>query len=220
MHGQILSIQNWLLAVSPGLLPLAAILFSFVNSWHCAVMCGPLVAGLEKNILLRTLLFRMIGYTTAGAAMGFFGQKLQHSLEFEVFGALGFILLSGISIFCLLPYLFKNLKFLSPHRALTALRGLAWGIMPCSLLIFLYGIAVFSRSAWLGGILLFIHALMTTPALAYTDRLLRRMGKLPSPVGLCLKWLIFALVVFNLLYFWGVVLGDSESARQRLMFCF
>ena len=71
---ELISLQQAVLKASPGLMPLMAIAYSFLNSWHCSLMCGPMLTAESRARLHRLFLFRLFGYTAVGAAFGFAGR--------------------------------------------------------------------------------------------------------------------------------------------------
>lgn len=220
MLAWLLDIQNWLVSVNSGLLPLGTIAFSFLNSWHCAFMCGSLVAGQPNRKLSQLLLLRLGSYTLYGAVLGYFGKHLRTSLELKVIGVISFIVLTIVTLLCIFPYLFEKMKFAAPSRLFSSFRGLFWGSIPCHLLMFLYGIAIITGDPIMGGGLLFIHAVMTTPALAYTNHLIIKLKRWSGRFSPILKMMIVILVLLNLFYFWGKLINGDEVARSKLIFCF
>ncbi|NJN97864.1 MAG: sulfite exporter TauE/SafE family protein, partial [Anaerolineales bacterium] len=86
----ILQSQQLLLGVSAALLPLGGLLYSFLNSWHCSIMCGPFAMVEEVRKFNLVLISRIVAYTSIGALMGALGQLLKDSLEVQLFGFVAF----------------------------------------------------------------------------------------------------------------------------------
>lgn len=219
MPDKILFAQNWLLHVYPGLLPLAGLVFSLLSSWHCILMCGPIIGRTSNRSASRLLAFRLFSYTFAGGVFGFFGEQLRSSLEMKAVGAISFFVFSAVTLFCVLPLVFPRLKKISAVHLLNQFRGLGWSFVPCHLLMFFYGIAILSSSALTGALILFGHAVMTTPALSFANSYLRNLSRMPRNYGLLAKGALLFLIVFNLCYFWGVLMAGELLAKHKLFFC-
>ena len=190
-------------------------------------MCGPFVLTGDKGELHRFLLFRLIGYTLAGALMGGAGSWLKHSLEFQVLNAFAFLGFSTVTLVFVLPQLLPRMSrvsvhgYLAPHfqnPRLRAIRGFLLALMPCHLLAFYYGIAALTTSPLWGGALLFSHAVMTTPALAYAVHFSRRLFRVPAIFRTGIRVVLVGLVIFNLLFFAGRIFYPNEESKH-ILFC-
>lgn len=219
MVDQIVLTQNWLLHIYPGLLPLVSFAFSFVSSWHCLLMCGPMIGRSSPHSTSRLLGFRIVSYTAAGAAFGYFGEQLRSSLEMKAFGFLSFFVFTGVTLLCILPLVFPALKKISAVNLLNQFRGIGWSFIPCHLLMFFYGVAILSSSAITGALILFGHAVMTTPALSFSSYFLKRLSYKPQTFGFLVKGALLFLIAFNLVYFWGVLMAGDALAKNKLLFC-
>jgi len=224
----VLKTQNWLISVSPGLMPLMALVYSMVNSWHCSVMCGSLATTENRKQLHQFLLFRLISYTLMGAVFGFAGKTLRNSLEFEFFNVLGFTIFVAITVVFVLPQLLPFLPKFSIYQILrprwsspmsASFRGALLALMPCHLLVFYYGVAALTGSPFLGGMLLLGHAAMTTPALAYAQHFVRHFKNASWMTQGLLRILLLGLILLNLFYFGGRLLHPTEDIHHRLLFC-
>ena len=224
----ILIAQNFLLNANQALMPLAALFYSALHSWHCAVMCGPLVVTSKSQQLHQLLLFRLFSYTAMGAFMGYAGQTLKNLLEFELLKVFAFIVFIFITLFFVLPKIFPMLNRFAVFRPRStssiqagshSLRGVLLAIVPCHLLIFFYGIAALSTSAVFGGALLFGHAVMTTPALSYSSRWATRIASGPTFFRPAIRILLLALLLFNLFYFAGHLFHAPADVKSHLLFC-
>lgn len=225
-----LNFQNWILDASPGLLPVAAIIYSTMNSWHCSLMCGPFAYAQKARHLHGFLLMRLIAYTMVGGVMGFIGRLLQKSLEFQAFRGLAFFLLCFLTIVFVVPQVIPNLPRLSltrfvpmgsgGQRSSMWVRGALLAALPCHLLAFYYGVAALTGSFFAGAAMLFIHAVMTTPALAYTQRVTRAISQMSWVVQYILRGVLLLLIALNLFYFAGRLLNPEGDVHDRILFCF
>lgn len=219
----LIDLQNLAFKLSPGLLPLFAIFYSFVNSWHCMAMCGPLLAGHNKKSLDRFFLVRILSYTACGALAGFAGKLLRASLELTLINAIGFFLLASISLYLILTYLLPRWRSRTNSRLITVpalLQGFLFPLMPCHLLGFYYGISALSGSAFSGALLLFVHSLSTMPALAYSQKAKRWLSHRSKFLEVSLRVILVLLVILNLAYFTGRILHGGEDVSNKVLFCF
>lgn len=204
----------------------AFITYSFLNSWHCSVMCGGLIFDGTRAAVHRTLLWRLISYSAMGALMGYFGQALIGSAEYKLLAAVGFVAMVAVSLTFLFPWLYG--KLFAPIRRMgerqllrshPRVRGLLIAAMPCHLLATCYGIAVLSGSAVLGALILFSHAVMTTPSLAYSwSRILTATKRWAWPRR-TLKIVLAIMMFVNLMYFGARLFGPEADIEQRILFC-
>ncbi|NJL24550.1 MAG: sulfite exporter TauE/SafE family protein [Calothrix sp. SM1_5_4] len=221
--------DSLLLTWGPAFLPLAALIYSFLNSWHCSVMCGPLTVSSARKDQHTLLLFRLISYTCMGGVAGYAGRLLHSSLEYEVLRVIAFGAFAAITVFLVLPQLIPSLpkfplnRFLKPLRRTTAppiVRGLLIAAVPCHLLGFYYGVAALTASPWLGAGLLFGHAVMTTPGLAYAWRVKELIAGAPALARTLLRLALIVLVAINLVYLGARILGSgSEGGAAPFGIC-
>lgn len=219
----LIDLQNLALKLSPGLLPLFAIFYSFVNSWHCMAMCGPLLAGHHKKSLDRFFLTRIASYTLMGALFGFMGTLLRASLELTLIKAIGFFLLSTISLYLVLTYLLPQWRSRTNSRLRSypaVLQGILFPLIPCHLLGFYYGISAVSGSTLSGGLLLFAHSISTMPALAYSQKAKRWLSNRSKFLEVSLRVVLIVLVTLNLAYFTGRILHSGDDVSNKILFCF
>lgn len=173
---------------------LSAFMISFLGSWHCAVMCGPIAV--HMNTQSRTLssyhVGRMISYMTMGALFGALGTKLlvpENKFVFSVvlLAVLFFIFISSLARFGPLPkklqwyYKFeqnmKSLlfqKFKINPKSSSLIVGLLTGLLPCGWLYTFYSAAILTKSAFAGALLLFIFNLGSLPALLGASQFFRK----------------------------------------------
>lgn len=223
----IVELKNFIISHNNSLLPILAMLFSFTNSWHCSLMCGPMISVTqEKN--KNYLFFRLVSYTLMGIITGFLGNILIYSLEFKLLNLISLGVLFTIAVISFFPKVFhifkKNRWIPSAHinkKYSAALTGSLMALIPCHLLFFYYGLSILIGSPWKGGVLLFIHALMTTPALAFTTKIekLLLIDK-KNRIGFSVRILLYFLVVFNFYIYLSKVFVDSGHKNMSELFCF
>lgn len=213
--------------IGTAFLPLAAWIYSGLNSWHCALMCGALSVGRNPKERHTLFLFRMLSYTSMGFLMGYAGLALKNSLEFGLVRVFAFIAFVLLSLFFVLPQLVPGLPhwslrgFLNLPGARTkspALRGALMAFIPCHLLTFYYGLATLSSSPFVGAGLLFGHSVLTTPGLAYSLRAKLLLDRFPKGIRYGLRLALLAFVMFNL-YHYASLLLMSEGAQVSPLLC-
>ena len=219
-----IEIQKFWLDVNRGLLPFAALAYSFIQSWHCAAMCGGVIQS-ESNRSHSQLLFaRLVSYTSVGALMGFFGQALIDSLETELIKFLSIAALFGLTFIFVIPQLLKPFHFFKNNKLFqfqsSTLRGIFIAATPCHSLTFYYGLAALNGSALLGGLMLLSHGVATTPALVKSHQWIKSPILKTSRLRTGLSLLILLQIVYFFLYAFGVFFHGSEEAHQRILFCF
>ncbi len=212
----VIDFQSLFLIKNSPILPLAALAYSFVNSWHCSLMCGPAIHKESKSSLHSFFLWRLLSYSAAGAAFGFFGQSLLGSLEFEVVRIFAFLVFAFVTVLFIVPSLWPNwIRRFSPTR----FRGALMAFVPCHLLGLFYGLAIMSGSAWLGGFLLFGHSIMTMPSLAWSWSGVARKAASALGLRLTLKLALVGATLFNLLYFGARIFYPGADVESFLLFC-
>lgn len=80
--------QEVLLKLQPGLLPLFVFPLSFVQVWHCLAMCGPSFITKKKSERDAYILGKTLSYSLVGAVFGQFGLELRELLEVKMIGGL------------------------------------------------------------------------------------------------------------------------------------
>lgn len=216
----ILLAQKFLLSINAALIPISALIYSMFNSWHCAVMCGPLVLTPKVKQMHRLLLFRLVSYTCMGALIGFAGKTLRNMLEFDLFKVFAFVLFVLITALFVFPKIFPHFWRVSPqHQWSYSVRGALFAIVPCHLLFFFYGLATLTTSVFWGGALLFGHAVMTMPALSYAGKWANHAVFRSPYLRGAIRLFLFSLILFNLFYFAGHLFHPSEDLTNHLLFC-
>lgn len=217
--------------MTPGLLPLLTFPLSFIQSWHCTVMCGPFYSVKSSHQKNLYLLGRTISYSIVGAICGKFGYILKSNLELQVIGGIAFLIFVFFSIYLLLHWLNKKIsswKFqIIPSQVSQKIRnqsalaqGLFSSALPCSLLYQVYSLCILSNSI-IGGFLIGLaHASTSTIGLwgssVVSSAFIKKFSffKIPLQIG------IFALTILNILFFAGVLFYGEQVAQQKILFCF
>lgn len=225
-------LQNQILNLSPALIPLFAIPVSFLQSWHCSVMCGPMVSiksNAQKN---RYFQGRWLSYTLAGGICGALGESLTRLLEVQVIGAIGFLIFFALSSVLVLGWFGISMKvFKIPSIGMDYLRkvslkssfwhGLLSVALPCGLLYQVFGLSVLSHSFY-GGLLIGSgHAVASMPAFSLTTKVVKYFKRAEGQrTRAIFRILLFSLIVLNLLFFAGNLFYSKEVARTKILFCF
>lgn len=154
---------------------------------HCVGMCSAIVFLFDRQPAFQNKfawflahLGRLTTYSALGMVFGLFGQtlwsygNLQAMLSI-LFAILAFYMASAFIGLTPSPELlfsnwiqlwgkwirgFRSASFLSSY-----LLGLLWGLLPCGLVLTALITAAASRSAWLGGINMFVFGVATIPSL-------------------------------------------------------
>jgi uncharacterized protein len=152
----------------------------FLGSWHCGVMCGPLSCYLaSRRQLLAYQLGRLVSYVSAGLFAGAIAQFLLQSV-----GWLKYVVVLGLSSLLIASYLSQNHRLPLPQRLSQFFfkyksNGFALGLfsvlLPCG---WLYGFILSSmaaKSAFAGGLVMFIFWLSTLPALSAAQLFMKKL---------------------------------------------
>lgn len=173
------------------LLALGILASSFLGSWHCAGMCGPIASLMaHKKNLFSYHISRIVSYTVLGAFSGLLGQSLLSSsfiwlrtISSIVFAI--FLLVMGFSLLFPrhVPPLSPSQKILKSVRAKLPLHlqssgivvGLLSGLLPCSWLYTYLIAAMASQSPWAGAAIMILFALGGIPALSLFPGLVKNV---------------------------------------------
>lgn len=173
-------------AASPALLPLLSAVYSLLVSPHCGLMCLPFVP--EEADRSRFFAARVLSYTLVGAILGALGAGLRGLMEFRALAAFAFVVQVVLTLGVLGLRVWPRRR-MGVRAPLT--RGLLFGFMPCATLGFYYSLATLTGSVVGGALVLFGHAVMSMPALAWCrGRVDRRLATTSS------RWMRLALVAF------------------------
>lgn len=173
---------------------LSAFMVSFLGSWHCAIMCGPIAVHMNSHTrsLASYHVGRIISYMVMGALFGALGTKLlipenKYVFLIVLIAVLFFIFISSLARLGPLPkklqwyYKFeqnmKSLlfqKFKINPKSSSLFVGLLTGLLPCGWLYTFYSAAILTKSAFAGAILLLIFNLGSLPALLGASQFFRK----------------------------------------------
>ncbi len=167
---------------------------SFLGSWHCAGMCGPIATLMStRNSLWIYHLGRLISYVSMGALAGALGQVFLTSsfvsLRWISSGLLALILiLSGINL--IFPrFISEKMKLTNfSHKILMLIKrlqafhvghsgfvvGLLTALLPCGWLYTYVVAAISTKSPWAGALTLFLFWLGGLPALSAVPFMIRK----------------------------------------------
>lgn len=174
--------QNWWLA-------LGICTTSFLGSWHCAGMCGPIATLMaQRKSLLAYHSGRMFSYVALGILAGSLGQIFLNSqfvnlrwISAAVFSLL--LILMGVQR--LNPRWFSSLKF--AHGPLLLLKrvqhfhlrqngflvGVLTSLLPCGWLYTYVTAAIATQSAYSGALVMFLFWLGGLPSLSVVPAMIR-----------------------------------------------
>jgi sulfite exporter TauE/SafE len=227
----IIYLQNLLLEISPGLIPLLVFPISFFQSWHCVFMCGSLQANKSKVGQNNFLQGRIIGYSISGATYGYFGKKLTSFLEYQALGALAYFLFVILTLTLIAQWMgwfnisskkHKSCMQIDSNKSTSSLasfgQGLLMTFIPCHLLFQIFGLAILTGSVAGGFLVGLVHGLSSTPALWWGQRFVINNFKTKKLV-IFLKLLLAILLIFNLIYFSSKWLNPADDVKSKILFC-
>ncbi|UOF01566.1 sulfite exporter TauE/SafE family protein [Bdellovibrio reynosensis] len=174
------------------ILALGIISSSFIGSWHCAGMCGPIASLMStRKTLWSYHLGRMISYIVLGVMAGFFGNIFLKS-QFVELRWISAILLSGFLFVSGTALLFPKLQiylsqFSVSHFALKLIKklqafhlkrsgvvvGLLTALLPCGWLYTYVMAAVATQSPESGGLTMLLFWLGGLPVLCTVPLMVR-----------------------------------------------
>ncbi|XDD56185.1 sulfite exporter TauE/SafE family protein [Leptospira sp. WS4.C2] len=167
---------------------LSILVYGFVSSFHCLVMCGPFVSLLqtEKGKPIPIYLYhlgRVISYTFLGMILGFLGKGANALGDLTAIkGVAGVFTFLFLIVFAIRTYSLKSTstfgalpqgirKFLETVRSKFSKNGLGFGIgivsalLPCGVLYPAYAASFATGNLLTGGLVMFFFYLGTVPAL-------------------------------------------------------
>lgn len=163
---------------------------SFLGSWHCAGMCGPIATLMAtKKGLWPYHLGRLISYSGLGALAGSLGQFFLTS---------EFVWLRWVSAATFAAFLFygglrlvnpkiKKVNFSLPFSQLFKIKnsaflvGLTTILLPCGWLYTYVAAAIATKSPYAGAIMMFLFWLGSLPALSTIPQFINATIKRSSP---------------------------------------
>lgn len=155
--------------MDPSPLTVAALIFGFSSSLHCAAMCGPLASCAVPRRVAPTVGYagaRIAAYATGGAVAGACGQLLAAwvpRLVVPMIGVVGALFLLGRAAGVSFPWFRGGAPRVWLGRALAwagarspfvrgAVFGAATAVLPCGVLASVYALSAATGSAHAGGV--------------------------------------------------------------------
>lgn len=190
-------------------------------------MCSPLLT-IEQGSKNQEsyLLGRLLSYTVVGFILGAFGAWLKFGHEVKALSFLGFAVFVVLVLFSraqnwVLAKMQISSSLVGDLRSRSAfLKGLFSGLIPCHLLFFIYALAAATGNPIGGAILLFGHAIVSTPALLKGSYWLAKLAKKFGFSKKLIRMSISVILILNLMYFFSRLIETEEVSRQKILFCF
>lgn len=176
------------------LLALSIISTSFLGSWHCAAMCGPVATLMaQRKSLWSFHLGRLLAYSLLGAIAGALGQVFLNShfvmLRWVSAGTLAFFLFyvalatlfpqkwKGPAQFSFMKNLVQRLHsmplFKSSHSGV--IFGILTAVLPCGWLYTYVLAAMATRTPWSGALVMALFWLGGLPVLYSAPHLIKKL---------------------------------------------
>lgn len=175
------------------LLALGILSTSFLGSWHCAAMCGPIACLMgERKSLLTYHLGRLTAYVSLGVLAGSVGQLFldsQYTWLRTVSAILFAVILLSMGLRLINPrWTDKVLPKVDPHGLMKVFRqlrkfhlnqsgfvvGVLTGLLPCGWLYTYATAAVALQSPVMGGALMFLFWVGGLPSLSVLPSMIQR----------------------------------------------
>lgn len=228
----ILELQQKILNLSPALFPLLTFPLSFLQSWHCTMMCSPFLV--QKNQIQKSyyLKGRLLSYTAAAAVFGLMGQSLRELLEIKALGALAFVFFLLITMILMgvwfgflkkepkLPASMNDFVRSRQFQLPSFFQGLLSVALPCGLLYQVMSLAALSQNFWGGALIGLAHGTASMPALWSGTWIAQFFLKQKGWIRVVVYLGFSVLLIFNLFYFAGHILYSKEESQKKVLFCF
>lgn len=158
-------------------IPLAAFVTSLLGSWHCMVMCGPMMAYCStQKKSFQFHLGRLLSYASLGALAGYLGKS---AFQIQGLGTAASILIAASLIWSGLKQWFPQIQMPSQFHfpkiillkskislSSNFLLGASTALLPCGWLYTFVLLASTTQSAVTGSLTLFFFWMGSVPALA------------------------------------------------------
>ncbi len=157
-----------------------AFFIGLAGSWHCAIMCGPIMQQIEQRSQQPGRLFiYTLGRLSIYALLGFLVAKMGSIWLFPAWWHV-YYLFAGVLLILLLKKKISDnlLKFLHQHVGKFFIQigkklglfgyfflGMSNGLLPCGLVLGGLSIALLQSTAWLGALSMISFGIATLPAL-------------------------------------------------------
>jgi sulfite exporter TauE/SafE len=206
-----------------------AFFIGLAGSWHCAIMCGPIMQQIEQRSHQKgRLALYTMGRLFMYGILGFFVAKIGSIWLFPSWWHI-YYLFTGIVLILLLSKKIGDnlLKFLHQHIGKFLIRigkslgasgyfflGMSNGLLPCGLVLGGLSIALLQSNAWLGALSMISFGIATLPALKLTlwgINQLKRFNRLFQYLG----WVIAILLLFRGAY--GIGMTQSNYLQHAAL---
>ena len=203
-----------------------AFFIGLAGSWHCAIMCGPLMQQIEQRSNQKE---RMLIYTLGRLFMygilGFSVAKLGSIWLFPAWWHIYYVFAGLVLVLLLSKKLSDNLfkllhksigqKLIHLGKKLGALSyfflGMSNGLLPCGLVIGGLSIALLQSNAWLGALSMLSFGIATLPALKLSLWGIQKITRF-STLFQYLGWGIAFLLLFR--GAWGIAMTQSAYLQH------
>ncbi|WP_395767924.1 sulfite exporter TauE/SafE family protein [Aquirufa sp.] len=203
-----------------------AFFIGLAGSWHCAIMCGPIMQQIEQrsNQTGRMLIYTM-GRLSMYGILGFFVAKMGSIWLFPTFWHL-YYLFAGIILLLVLRKKLSDNLFKLLHRSIGHVLiqlgkrlgamgyfflGMSNGLVPCGLVLGGLSIALLQSNAWLGALSMVTFGIATLPALKVSIWGLEKITRLGS-VFQFMGWGIALILLFRSA--WGIAMTQSTYLQH------
>lgn len=202
-----------------------AFLIGLAGSWHCAIMCGPILQQIHAKGSASSRMFiyglgRIFMYGILGFSVAGLGSIWLFPSWWQVYYVIAGILIALIltrkigdnAIQFLHQYVGRYLHQIGAKLGPIGyfFLGMSNGLLPCGLVLGGLSIALIQPSPWLGALSMLAFGLATLPALRFSVWGIKWLGT-TSP---WLKWLGW-VVVITLLFRGAYGMGLAHSAYLR-----
>lgn len=203
-----------------------AFFIGLAGSWHCAIMCGPIMQQIEqRGSHSGRMLIYTLGRLFMYGILGYFVAKLGSIWLFPAWWHV-YYLFAGIVLVLLLSKKLNDhiLKFLHRYIGQFLIRlgkklgaigyfflGMSNGLLPCGLVIGGLSIALLQSNAWLGTMSMLSFGIATLPALKLSLWGINKITRF-NTIFQYIGWAIAGLLLFR--GAWGIAMTQSAYLQH------
>jgi uncharacterized protein len=203
-----------------------AFLIGLAGSWHCAIMCGPILHQIHARGTASARMFlyslgRIFMYGTLGFIVAGLGSIWLFPSWWQVYYVVAGILIALVltrqlgdsAVQFLHRYVGRPLHQLGAKMGPIGyfFLGMSNGLLPCGLVLGGLSIALIQPSPWLGALSMLAFGVATLPALRFSIWGIKRLGN-AQPWMKWLGWIVVVLLLFRGAY--GIGVGQSAYLRH------
>ncbi|MEY4647342.1 MAG: hypothetical protein RIQ98_1178 [Bacteroidota bacterium] len=203
-----------------------AFFIGLAGSWHCAIMCGPIMQQIEhRGIQTSRMWIYTFGRLFMYGILGFFVSKIGSIWLFPAWWHIYYLFTGMVLVLLLskkigdhlLKFLHQSLgKFLiSIGKKLGRLGyfflGMSNGLLPCGLVLGGLSIALLQAYAWLGALCMISFGIATLPALKLTLWGMNKVGRYNHVIQY-IAWAVAILLLFR--GAWGIAMTQSAYLQH------